>query len=226
MRVEWYGQSAFRLEGGAATVFIDPFGDVSSFAARGIEFDYPAIEDVPADLLLVTHEHLDHNGVEAIGGDPVVLRSTAGALESPIGEVLAIASEHDPAAGTQRGPNTIFRFELDGIVVCHFGDFGQSALRDEQAAAIGSVDLLFLPVGGGPTIGAEQAAEIAARLEPRWIVPMHYRTPRIGFLETADAFLERMPHIHRLDGTAFDTGELPSADGALAVVPATPSAGV
>ena len=171
---------------------IDPFGDMSAMAAsRGMQFDYPLIEGVEADLLLVTHEHIDHNGVEAIGGEPAILRSTAGRLESPIGEVVAIASEHDAAAGTERGPNTIFVFELDGIRVCHFGDFGQRALRDEQAAAIGQVDLLIVPVGGGPTIGAEQAAAIVARLSPRWVVPMHYRTPRIGFLETADAFLER-----------------------------------
>src|SRR4051812_17302116 len=146
MQVEWYGQSAFRLTAGEATVFIDPFADVSAFGGRGIEFDYPPIEAVKADLLLVTHEHLDHNGTDAIGGDPAVLRSTAGRLESPVGEVVAVASEHDPAAGTQRGPNTIFRFEFDGTSVCHFGDFGQAALRDEQATAIGAVDLLFVPV--------------------------------------------------------------------------------
>src|ERR1035441_10656961 len=158
MRVEWYGQSAFRLSAGDASVAIDPFGDMSAMAAsRGMQFDYPAIDGVEADLLLVTHEHLDHNGVEAIGGDPAILRSTAGKLESPVGEVTAIASEHDESAGTERGPNTIFVFELDGIRVAHFGDFGQSALRDEQAAAVGNVDLLIVPVGGGPTIGAPPA---------------------------------------------------------------------
>ena len=145
MRVDWYGQAAFRLSGQDATVFIDPFGDVSPMAARGIQFDYPAIEGVEADLLLVTHEHLDHNGVETIGGDPTILRSTAGRLESPVGEIVAIASEHDEAAGTQRGPNTIFVFKLDGLRIAHFGDFGQRALRDEQADAIGQIDLLFLP---------------------------------------------------------------------------------
>ena len=190
--------------------------------SRGMQFDYPLIEGVEAQLLLVTHEHIDHNGVEAVGGDPAILRSTAGKLESPIGEVVAIASEHDEAAGTERGPNTIFVFELDGVRVAHFGDFGQSELRPEQAAAIGEVDLLILPVGGGPTIGAEGAAAIVERLAPRWVVPMHYRTPRIGFLETADAFLERYPDVHRLDGATFDTGELPAAEGPLVVVPAAP----
>ena len=179
---------------------------------RGIQWDYPAIAGVEPDLLLVTHEHGDHNGVEAIGGEPHVLRSTAGTLESPIGEVTAIASEHDDAAGTERGPNTIFVFALDGVRVCHMGDFGQSGLREEQAAAIGEIDLLFVPVGGGPTIGAEQAALIVERLTPRWVVPMHYRTPRIGFLETADAFLDGAAHVERLGRRDVRDGRA-AADG-------------
>ncbi len=223
MRVEWYGQSAFHLSAGESTVAIDPFTDMSEMAAsRGMQFDYPPITGVQAQLLLVTHEHADHNGIEAVDGDPVILRSTAGLLESPLGEITAIASEHDEQAGTARGPNTIFVFELDGLRVCHFGDFGQSELRAEQEAAIGAVDLLILPVGGGPTIGAEQATAIVERLSPRWVVPMHYRTPRIGFLETADAFLERSANVQRLEGSTFETSELPASDGPLVVVPAAP----
>ncbi len=222
MRVEWYGQSAFHLSAGEGAVAIDPFADLSALSARGLQFDYPPIAGADAQLLLVTHEHPDHNGVEVIGGDPAILRSTAGRLESPLGEVTAIASEHDEQAGTARGPNTIFVFELDGMRVCHLGDFGQSALREEQAAAIGEIDLLFIPVGGGPTIGAEQAATIVERLSPRWAVPMHYRTPRIGFLDTADAFLARCAEVQRLPGSSFETSELRASDGPLVVVPAAP----
>jgi L-ascorbate metabolism protein UlaG (beta-lactamase superfamily) len=222
MRVEWYGQSTFHLSAGGRSVAIDPFADMSAAASRGIEFNYPPLEGVQADLLLVTHEHGDHNGVESIGGDPVILRSTAGRLASPLGEVTAIASEHDDQAGTARGPNTIFVFTLDGLRVCHFGDFGQSGLRPEQEAAIGEVDLLIVPVGGGPTIGAEQASLLVERLSPRWVVPMHYRTPRINFLETAAEFLEHSAHVERLEQSAFDTSELPQTDGPLVVVPAAP----
>ena len=90
MQVEWYGQSAFRLSTPETTVAIDPFAGMAEMAAsRGMQFDYPPIDGVEADLLLVTHEHIDHNGVEAIGGEPTVLRSTAGRLESPIGEIVA-----------------------------------------------------------------------------------------------------------------------------------------
>jgi L-ascorbate metabolism protein UlaG (beta-lactamase superfamily) len=223
MRVEWYGQSAFKLTGDEKSVFIDPFGDLSSaLGSRSISFDYPAIAGVSADLLLITHEHVDHNAAEVIDGDPPVIRSTAGRLDSPVGEVVAIASEHDAVAGTARGPNTIFVFSLDGLRVAHLGDLGQDALRPEQVTAIGPVDLVFVPVGSGPTLDAAQAAEVTRALGPRWVVPMHYRTPRISFLEPADAFLELMPHVDQLTGPSFETGELAVADGPLVVVPAAP----
>ena len=222
MQVEWYGQSAFRLAAGGASVFIDPFGDMSGAAARGIRFEYPPIAGVRADLLLVTHEHADHNAVEVIEGAPPVLRSTAGRLASPLGEILAVASEHDESAGTERGPNTIFVLELGGIRVAHFGDFGQAGLRPEQERAIGALDLAILPVGAGPTIGAEQAALICERLQPRWVVPMHYRTERVNFLEPVDAFLERMGGGERLTSPSLDTDALAPGSGPRVVVPAAP----
>jgi L-ascorbate metabolism protein UlaG (beta-lactamase superfamily) len=222
MQVEWYGHSAFGLTDGATTVFIDPFDDLTTLRQRGLRWDYPAISGVDADLLLVTHEHGDHNGVSAIGGDPLTLRSTAGTLDSPIGEVVAVAAEHDDAAGTKRGPNTLFAFTMGGRRVAHLGDLGQRALRDEQAQALGRVDVLFVPIGDGPTIGADQAAEVAARLEARVVVPMHYRTERIDFLEPVDAFAARAPHVERLPSSAFDIEALPATGGPLVVVPAAP----
>lgn len=187
MRVTWFGQSAYLLEGGGTRVFIDPFGPVDP--SRGMRFDYPPIEGVEADLLLITHEHFDHSNAEAIGGSPETIRSTAGTFESPAGEVVGVAAEHDDVAGTQRGPTAIFRLALDGLSVCHVGDFGQASLRPEQKAAIGEIDVLFVPVGGGFTIGGAQAAELARELSPRLIVPMHYRTPALDFLEGPEEFL-------------------------------------
>src|SRR3954453_15300471 len=103
MRIEWFGQSAFRLDGGGASVFIDPFGvPGEAMAKRGLTFGYPPIDGVTADLVLVTHEHFDHNAAERIGGSPAVIRSPAGRLEAPLGEVVAVASEHDEHAGTER----------------------------------------------------------------------------------------------------------------------------
>jgi L-ascorbate metabolism protein UlaG (beta-lactamase superfamily) len=169
---------------------------------------------------------MDHNGVDAIEGSPTTIRSTAGILESPFGKVTAIASEHDQAAGTQRGPNTIFVFEFAGLRATHFGDFGQAALRPEQRQAIGEIDLLFLPIGGMSTIDGREAAVIVRELQPKWIVPMHYRTAAISFLEPEDAFLEAMHwmEIRCLTETSFETGERSANTGPVVVLPAVPAA--
>jgi L-ascorbate metabolism protein UlaG (beta-lactamase superfamily) len=208
MRIRWYGQSAFLISGERA-VFIDPFGVMEGLAERGMRFDYPPIEGVEADLLLVTHEHRDHNAVELVGGSPQILRSTAGTFDSPIGEVIAVASEHDDAAGTERGPNTIFCFALDGLRLCHFGDLGQAELRAAQERAIGEVDVLFLPVGGGPTVGGGQAVAIVSALRPRLVIPMHYRTDAVNFLDPPDAFLAALgARVERIAESELETEPL------------------
>lgn len=200
---------------------------MEGLAERGIRFDYPPIENVQTDVLLITHEHGDHNAVEAVGGSPQILRSTAGTFESPLGTVVAVASEHDDAGGTERGPNTIFCFGLDGLRLCHFGDFGQAVLRDEQALAIGEVDVLFIPVGGGPTIGAEQAAAIVRELQPRLVVPMHFRTEAVNFLEPPDAFLDALgARVERLVESEVEVEQLlGTADEPTVALLAAPSHG-
>jgi L-ascorbate metabolism protein UlaG (beta-lactamase superfamily) len=222
MRLRWFGQSAFLLNGGAGSVMIDPF-DGPLARERGTQWDYPDIEGVEPDLLLITHEHFDHSNQDAIGGDPQVIRSTAGSFETKFGDVLAIASEHDPSAGTERGPNAIFSFELDGLRICHLGDLGQSALRDEQLAAIGRPDLLMVPVGGHFTIDAEAAAEVVRVLGPAIVVPMHYGSPAVGLpLAPVDDFLALMEgHELRREDAAELELERPG-EGTTVVVPAAP----
>jgi len=207
MRIRWYGQSAFLLDG-TTKVFVDPFGDASeALAERGLRFDYPPITDVVADLLLVTHEHMDHNAVEAIGGEPAVLRSAPGTHESSIGEIVGVASEHDTVAGTRRGANTIWCFTLDGTRFCHLGDFGQAALRPEQREAIGAVDVLFLPAGAGPTVAHDVAAGVVRELAPRLTVAMHHGNEAVDFLEPPDALFEALGIEARSVPSEFDSSE-------------------
>ena len=217
-QVRWFGQSAFLLDG-SKKVFIDPFGDASAaLAARNMRFDYPQIEGVEADVLLVTHEHMDHNAVEAIGGDPHTIRALAGTHESPVGEVVGVSSEHDAVAGTQRGHNTIFCFSLDRTRFCHFGDFGQSALRPEQLEAIGSVDVLFMPAGAGPTVSHEVGAQIVRDLAPRLTVFMHHGNEAVDFLEPPDAFFAALGVEPATVPSTFDS------DASGIVVPEVPRA--
>ena len=152
----------------------------------------------------------------------MVLRALAGTHESPVGEVVGIASEHDEVAGTQRGPNTLFVFSFGGMRVAHLGDLGQAALRDAQLAALGQVDVLLVPVGDGPTIGAAQAMAIVEQVRAKVVVPAHYRTERIDFLEPVDAFAERFASVHRADAPGVDLDALPGGDGPVLVLPAVP----
>jgi L-ascorbate metabolism protein UlaG (beta-lactamase superfamily) len=201
MHIRWFGQAAFLLTA-EHSVLIDPFAIPESdvLRSRGMVFDYPPIKGVAADLVLITHEHFDHNGVEVAKGSPQVIRSTAGRFGSCIGEILAVAAEHDDVAGTKRGPNTIFCFTLAGLRFCHLGDYGQARLRATQERAIGEIDVLFLPVGGGPTVSVEAAVALARTLQPRLVVPMHYRTEALSFLESPDAFLDALDlEVERLD---------------------------
>ena len=225
MRIRWYGQSAFVLEG-EHTVAIDPFGSFAGrLASRGLVFDYPPVAVDRADVLLITHEHGDHNAAEVVGGNPTTIRSTAGTIESPIGDVVAIASEHDDAAGTKRGPNTVFRFMLDGLRLAHLGDFGQPALRPEQREAIGEVDVLLMPVGGGPTIGGADAAALVRQLAPRLVVPMHYRTAALNFLDPPDAFLDALgAAVTKLESSEATLDDLLGTRDAPAVVRFAPPA--
>jgi len=228
MRIRWFGQAAVLLTGaGGERIFVDPFGRFSPemLATRreripDFRFDYPPIAGVEADLLLVTHEHFDHSGVEAVGGDPHTVRSTAGTFETPLGEVVGVASEHDEVAGTQRGPNTIFVFSLDGLRVAHFGDFGQAELRPAQRAAIGEVDVLLLPIGGGPTVGGETAASIVRELRPRLVVGLHYGNDAVSFLGPPEPFLQALgaPRVERLTTSEAEAEPLLGEPGSPTVV--------
>ena len=222
MRVEWHGQSAFTLDGEAATVFIDPFGDMSALArARACSGTTRRSRPTAVDLLLVTHEHGDHNAVEAIAGEPALLRSTAG---TPRVAARRGGRRSPPstttAAGTERGPNTIFVFELDGLRVAHFGDFGQAALRPEQARGARRRSTCS-------SSRSAAARRSAARPRPRspselgaaWVVPMHYRTaadrlPRDrGGVRRGDA-----EGVERLDGAVLRDRRADAGDGPLAIV--------
>jgi L-ascorbate metabolism protein UlaG (beta-lactamase superfamily) len=224
VRLRWYGQSAFALVAGGDSVFIDPFGDMEALRGRGMTWSYPPITDANADLLLVTHEHGDHNAVQMVTGVKQTVRSSAGTIDTQFGPLVGIASEHDAVAGTKRGANVIYVFEMGGMRLCHMGDFGQAELRPEQREAIGTVDLLFVPVGGMATIDGKAAAELVELLDPSWVVPMHYRTPAISFLEPLDGFLGAVKgEVVALDRSTFDTAEMAPEGGRIIAIPAPPT---
>ena len=182
MVINWYGQSCFKIIANALTIVTDPF-------AKNIGLRPPAFA---ADIVCVSHQHEDHNNISAIGGEPFVVDGP-GEYEIKGISILGVESFHDQKQGQERGLNTIYLIESEEIRLCHLGDFGQEKLSDEQLEALGGVDILFVPVGGKTTIDASTAAALVNQLEPKLVVPMHYKLPDLKVeLDSADKFLKEL----------------------------------
>jgi L-ascorbate metabolism protein UlaG (beta-lactamase superfamily) len=185
MKIKWLGHSAFLIttESGVK-VITDPYKSGSYGGAVG----YDTIEDA-ADVVLVSHDHDDHSCVESVCGDPIVLRD-AGEHESKGLKFKGIETYHDNSKGRERGKNTVFVFEADGATVCHLGDLGHT-LSADTASEIGKVDILLVPVGGFYTIDADEATSVVDTLNPCVVIPMHYKTKKLGFqIDGVEKFLK------------------------------------
>jgi len=154
-----------------------------------------------------------------VQGNPEVVRGTA---EIKGVKFNGIPTYHDEVQGEQRGSNTIFCFEVDGVKVCHLGDLGHQ-LTDKQVAEIGKVDILLVPVGGFYTIDATVASKVCDQLKPKVIIPMHFKTNKCAFpISGADEFLHEKKDISRLEASEveFRAGELPANTKIIVLKPA------
>ena len=193
MQIIWHGQSCFQIitsqgKNNQVSIVIDPFSE-------DIGLKLPKLE---ADVLLVTHQHYDHNNVKAVGGNPFLVQ---GPGEYEIKEVFVqgISSFHDSSLGKEKGTNTVYTIEAEDLKLCHLGDLGQKELQPEQIEKIGEVDILMIPVGGVYTISAKEAVKIMSQIEPSIIIPMHYQLPKLKIkLDGLDKFFKVMG-IKKLD---------------------------
>lgn len=182
MQITWFGHSCFRFESKEGSILIDPF-------SKDIGLKPPRIKD---DIILITHEHHDHNNAGDANPEAFVIRNP-GEYEKNGVRIQGISSWHDNANGNQRGPNTIYIFTSEEMNLCHLGDLGQERLTDQQVEAISDVDILMIPVGGNYTIGPKEAVEIISQIEPKIIIPMHYKIPGLTVdIDTADKFVKEL----------------------------------
>ncbi|MBN1677935.1 MAG: MBL fold metallo-hydrolase [Candidatus Thermoplasmatota archaeon] len=169
MRIRWHGHSCFEV-GGSVVVVTDPHD--------GKSLGIPA-PDVSADLVLISHDHFDHNCSDAVRGpDTSILKSPVLTVERGV-RVEGMEADHDADKGRKRGKVTIFRFELDGFTFCHLGDLG-TLLDEPSVEKISPVDFLFVPVGDVFTIGPVGAKAVIDAVQPKVAVPMHYRYSGLG----------------------------------------------
>jgi L-ascorbate metabolism protein UlaG (beta-lactamase superfamily) len=191
VKIRWHGQSFFEIESSKGTrVVLDP---------HGIEaYGRP---DVTADIVLISHEHNDHTQFEVLKGTPkkVIhgLKVSGKRVDwVPIDEkfndvhIRSVGTYHDNAEGMEKGKNTVFIIEVDGVRIVHLGDLGH-LLSPKLIREIGEVDVLMIPVGGVYTINGSEAKDVVKQLKPRqYIVPMHYGTKVFDDLLSAEEFLD------------------------------------
>ncbi len=181
MDITWLGHSCFRIKGNQAVIITDPFPPDMGYT----------LGKQTANIVTVSHQHPSHSYVQGIGGEPRLIKGP-GEYEISNVLIIGIATFHDSVKGQSRGKNTTYLMEIDGVAVCHLGDIGH-VLNDEQVEEMGNVDVLLLPVGGVNTINAAMAAEVIRKLEPKAVIPMHYKTSALKReLDPVEDFLKEM----------------------------------
>ncbi|MEA4920277.1 MAG: MBL fold metallo-hydrolase [Clostridiaceae bacterium] len=176
MTVKWLGHSCFKIECRGASLVIDPYNHVQG---------YPALK-THANIVLTSHGHGDHAYIDAVEIE---------GYEGPLPfDIKAVECFHDDCGGAKRGKNLIHVIKAGGMTAVHMGDLGHK-LSSEQIRAIGPCDLVMIPVGGYYTIDAETAKEVCDSLDPRVIIPMHYRRGSLGFdvIGELSSFLKLFP---------------------------------
>jgi len=198
MRITWLGHASFLVEAGDAKLITDPFDKI------GIQFP-----DVVADVVTTSHGHFDHNAVHLVGGSPKVVEGVVEAQHGPF-KIRGYETSHDESGGSERGKNTVFVIEAEGVKVCHLGDLGH-ALSEKDVEAIGGVDVLMVPVGGTYTIDAAGAANVVKSLGATITIPMHYKIEGLSLpIAGVVDFTNRFANVAEMDALDVDAGRLPS----------------
>lgn len=184
MRVRWHGHACFEFADSRTTVVVDPHD------GRSIGIKPPAVS---ADVVLMTHDHYDHNAARVVQGKHSDFLGQAGVFDACGLEVEGLPTWHDSVQGAERGPDTMYLFTMDGVSVCHCGDLG-CVPSDDILDRIRGVNMLFVPVGETFTIMLPELRRFLEEVNPDVIVPMHYRVGGLTVpIQPIDGFLEMIP---------------------------------
>ena len=186
MEILFLGHSCFLLKGRDAKVITDPYGS-------GVGWQQSKVE---GDIVTVSHEHKDHNDLSRVGGEPMVIAGP-GEYEIKGVSVTGISVFHDDEQGKERGKNTIYTIDIDGLRVCHMGDLGHK-LNDKQLDLLDGVDVLMMPVGGFYTLNPREAAAMIKQISPTILLPMHFKDK--GMKESFDKLITLDKFLQMMDG--------------------------
>ncbi len=185
MIITWQGHSCFKIQDKIGpeglTLVTDPYNPSLGLKLPNFE----------ADIITVSHDHDDHNNIKGLRGTPKIIQS-AGEYDIKGIMVEGILAYHDAKQGAERGTNIIYRIEMDDITLCHLGDLGH-VLDNKQLERLEGIDILFVPVGGKYTLDAKQAVEVISQIEPRIVIPMHYKTKDVKLdIEGVEKFIKEL----------------------------------
>jgi L-ascorbate metabolism protein UlaG (beta-lactamase superfamily) len=215
MKIKYIGHSTFLLTTSDGTrIITDPYEPGSYDGA----VKYRSVGE-EADVVLVSHGHPDHNHTASVSGTFEVVDQPGETVVRAI-RLLGIPTYHDTSEGSERGDNIIFRIEVDGLSVCHLGDLGH-LLGEGIAVDLKPVDVLLLPVGGFFAVGPEESDSLIAALEPKLVIPMHFKTDGADFpIAPVDDFLSGREDVQRPGGSEVELSAADLPRGILVLEPA------
>lgn len=178
MRIRWHGHACFEVSDGVTAV-TDPHD------GKSIGIKKPVVS---ADMVLMSHNHFDHNCARIVKGEAKTIDVVGETTEKGV-KIFGIETYHDEVKGDKRGSNIVYKFIMDDVIFCHLGDLGH-IIDDETAEKIGKVDILFIPVGNVFTIDGKKAWQVIDKIKPKIAVPMHYRVGGLSLsIRPVDDFL-------------------------------------
>lgn len=185
MQITYIGHSCFKIQdkigSDGVTIITDPFDKTVGLKMLHSE----------ADIVLISHQHVDHNCVEAVRGNPFIINS-AGEYELKNIFVEGVDTFHDNSGGEERGNNIAYRINIEGVNIVHLGDLGH-LLDVKQLEKLEGADILLIPVGGNFTIDAKKAVEVISQIEPRIVIPMHYKVGGSTLkIDSVDKFIKEL----------------------------------
>jgi L-ascorbate metabolism protein UlaG (beta-lactamase superfamily) len=190
--VQWLGHTCFLFSGGGVKILVNPFRTIGCTAGY-------RLPKVAADLVLISSQLLDEGAVEGLPGNPKLIYEP-GVYEFKGIKFQGIAIDHDRKGGQQFGKNTAWKWNQGGINILHLGG-AAAPISIEQKILMGRPDVAFVPVGGSAkAYNVEEAKQAIAVLNPRLVIPTHYRTQAADAascdITPVDDFLALMPGVN------------------------------
>jgi len=196
MIIEWLGHACFLLQTDKGTKIVtDPYepgsyGGAVAYSEIGVD----------ADIVTVSHKHFDHAYTKIFTSAQIVDKPTKYNIKDVV--IEGLLSYHDKRKGADRGENIIFIISVDGLKIAHFGDLGDIPQDIER---LKDLDVALIPTGGTFTLGPQEAKELVEKITPRIVIPMHFKTEKLGFdIEGVESFLKGFSNVERANTSLLE----------------------